>query len=75
MYHQNLNYNLQLYEERIEAHLAETREAQLRKQIANQRPSWISTRTKSLLRRAGSQLVAWGEWLECYGYRELSPSR
>lgn len=75
MYHQNMNYMLQLHEERIEAHLAEAREAQLRKQIASRRPSWISAKTKSLLRRAGSQLVAWGERLECYGYRELSPSR
>jgi hypothetical protein len=75
MYHQNLNIILQMQEERVKTHVAETREAQLRGQIESERPSWISTQTRSMLCRVGSRLVAWGRWLECYSYRKLSPSR
>ena len=75
MYHQNLEVILRLHEDKIEAHLAEIQQAQLRMEIESQQLSWISVQRSSLLRRAGSRLVAWGEWLECYGYRELSPSR
>jgi hypothetical protein len=75
MSHQNLNVILRWHEDRIQAHLADAQAAQLRSQVESQRTSWISAHTRSLMRRAGSRLVAWGERLECYGYRELSPSR
>lgn len=75
MIHQNMNAILQLHEERVQAYLSETRETDHRDQIEGQRPSWFSAQIHLILCRIGSRLVTWGRRLECYSYRELSPTR